>query len=280
MFEGVLRAFGVPMVGDRGGGEGAAPTFSRAPRLLPASPGWDLYAQRQKPQSHERQGGLDIFVGGGADDLMPGGGVMRSYSDSYAKQTGRPTRYLPNAQVGHIVDAIREGNSTGGPVNVVGHSWGGPDAYNAAAAAATDGLKIDNLVTLDPVSGPSRAVYGPPHATTWMNVYAAPAEPDYTDLITRLPPFSRKPSNLPVHEADQPVAVTRNHWDVAGMMCDSGARALLDGSRVLRADPSAAFDRPPTGSELHDNLPMMDWIKAREAQKPGPGAVVRRPGNR
>lgn len=278
MFGEVLRAFGVPMLRDRSDGEGPGPSrISRAPGLLPAPKPWDAYAQ-QPPPSREKQGGLDIFVGGGADDLMPGGGVMRSYADGYARQTGRPTRYLPNAQLAQIVDAIREGNATGGPVNIVGHSWGGPDAYNAAAAAATDGLTVDNLVTLDPVSGPSGAVYGPANAKTWMNVYAAPADPDYTDRITHLPPFSRKPSNLPVHEADQPVAVTRNHWDVGGMMRDSGARALLDSSRVAVADPSVAFDRPPTEAELHDNLPMMDWIQAREAQKRGPGAVARVPG--
>ena len=280
MFEEVLRAFGVP--GRKDSSDGARPDpsrISRAPGLLPAPQSWDACAH-QPPASRELQGGLDIFVGGGADDLMPGGGVMRSYSDDYAKQTGRPTRYLPNAQVAHIVDAIREGNATGGPVNIVGHSWGGPDAYNAAAAAATDGLKVDNLVTLDPVSGPIGAVYGAPHAKTWMNVYAAPAETDYTDLITHLPPLSRKPSNLPVHKADRPVAVARNHWDVAGMMRDSGARALLDGSRLWPADPSAAFDRPPTGSALHDDLPMIDWITAREAQERGHGAVVGVPGKR
>jgi pimeloyl-ACP methyl ester carboxylesterase len=221
---------------------------------------------------------LDIFVGGYLDNHMPGGGVMKGYADSYAKQTGRPTRYLPNGRIGQIADAIREGNADGGPVNLVGHSWGGPDVYDAAALATAKGLKVDNLITLDPVSGPSHAPHGPQHAGTWMNVVGSPSQPDRTDWITNFPGFSQKPSNLPIQQADQTVSVDRNHGDVDGMMRDSGARALLDRSRQLApADSTDADMSASRPGPLNDDLPMDDWIAARQAQMQQ-GAAASAPG--
>lgn len=297
-FEAQLRAFGIPMKDAPDGGAGdpvsgglalgdvapgdpasAFPPVDARPTFLPPKPTWDAYATPiPAPGAAPGQGGADIFVGGGGDDLMPGGGVMRGYADDYRAATGRPTVYLPNARIGHIVDAIRAGNFDGGPVNVVGHSWGGPDAYNAVAQATGQGLRVDNLITLDPVKGLIGEYDGPHGAGRWLNVQVAPSKPDYTDAITSIPPFSAKPSNLPTANADQDVQLDLNHRDVDAMMRLSGARDLLDQSRsanpppaVARsASPSAPRDPfvtgPPTAQDLHDNLPMMDWIRARQAQ--------------
>jgi pimeloyl-ACP methyl ester carboxylesterase len=227
---------------------------------------------------------MDIFIGGAADDVMPGGGVMRGYARSYGRETGRPTRYLPNGRIGRAEDAIRQGNADGGPVNVVGHSWGGPDAYNAVARARRDRLRVDNLITLDPVRGPGGALEGAEGAGAWMNVYASPTHPDYTDWITNFGPLSAKPSNLPTQQADEPVNVNLSHGDVDGMMEQSGARAVLDRSRQLGGAPSIKEDRqfgwPPSVQDLHDNLPMMDWIRRREAELRSRGATVGRTGRR
>ena len=97
---------------------------------------------------------LDIFIGGGADDLMPGGGVLRTYARDYAAATGREVRYLPNARVGRAKRLMRAAAASGRAVRIVGHSWGAPDAYRAVATLVAEGLPVDLLVTLDPIDGP------------------------------------------------------------------------------------------------------------------------------
>lgn len=216
----------------------------------------------------ERRGGADIFIGGGFDDL-PGFGVMRQYAEQYAAETGRPTLYFPNARTAAVVDAIARAAASGGPVNVIGHSYGGPDAYAAVARANRAGVRVDNLVTLDPVSGPSAAIRGVARPGTWMNVRAEADRPDQSDWIADRRPFSYKPSALPVEQADRAVSVRLNHRDVDEMMRQSGARALLDASRRSPADPGEVLSAPPTADELHDNLPMMEWMRRRQGDAGG-----------
>jgi thioesterase domain-containing protein len=266
MFEGTLRALGIPMLKDRQAepvagpqptlagmtsqDSSGTPQFSRAPGLLPPPPSWDAYA-RTPPPPRERQGGADIFIGGYLDDLWPGDGVMHDYASRYQKQTGRPTQYFRNDRVGQVVDAIRQADASGGPANVVGHSFGGPDAYNAAAAALRQGLPVANVITLDPVSGHDGAVNGALSGAHWLNVQATTDHPNFSDLITHVPLLSAKPSNLPTRYADQTATVPAHHEDVAPMMRASGARAPLDRSRQI--------------PDLNDSLTTSEWIRRRNA---------------
>jgi len=268
MFQGTLQALGIPMLKEREadppghqqptlagmtsqGGSGS-PQFSRAPGLLPPPPSWDAYAPSYPP-AREREGGADIFVGGFLDDLMPGGGVMHDYADRYQEQTGRPTRYLPNDRVGQVVEAIRQADTSGGPANVVGHSFGAPDAYNAAAVAVRQGLPVANVITLDPVSGPSGGVAGSLGGTPWLNVQATTRRANPSDMVTHIPFVSAKPSYLPVGDATHSVAVEAHHEDVDAMMRRSGARATLDRSR-----------------QIPDNLDTATWMRRRNAAVAGP----------
>jgi hypothetical protein len=59
-------------------------------------------------------------------------------------------------------------------------------------------------------------------------VVASPSAPDRSDALTRAPLLARKPSSLPVAQATRAVTLDLNHWDVVGMMRDSGARRLLE----------------------------------------------------
>jgi pimeloyl-ACP methyl ester carboxylesterase len=171
---------------------------------------------------------LDIFIGGGGDDLMPGGGVLRTYAREYAAETGREVRYIPNARVGRAMRLMRTALGGGRSVRVVGHSWGAPDAYRAVAALVAEGLSVDLLVTLDPVGGPFRRPRGVVAPTYWLNVVTVPPHPDRSDRLAHLPPFSRRGARLP-QSAQQLVMLPLHHWDVERMMSQSGARALLDG---------------------------------------------------
>jgi pimeloyl-ACP methyl ester carboxylesterase len=172
---------------------------------------------------------MDIFIGGGGDDLaFLGLGVLASYARRFAAETGRPVIYLPNARPGRVRRAIAEAAARGEPLSLVGHSWGGPDAWRAAAGAARRGLPVRALVTLDPVDGPLRRRFAGSLTCEWLNVVASPSAPDRSDALTRAPLLARKPSSLPVAQATRAVTLDLNHWDVAGMMHASGARRLIE----------------------------------------------------
>jgi pimeloyl-ACP methyl ester carboxylesterase len=172
---------------------------------------------------------VDIFIGGGGDDLaFLGLGVVRQYAARYAAETGRPVVYLPNARIGRAQRLIQAAVRAGEPVSVVGHSWGAIDAYVAVAAAARRGALAVTLVTLDPVSGPLRRPVAWRPGVFWLDVALAPSSPDRSDRLTNRHPWARKPSRLPLEAADQRVVLDLNHWDVGRMMRLSGARARLD----------------------------------------------------
>jgi len=177
---------------------------------------------------------MDIFIGGGGDDLTwLGLGVVRRYASNHATGTGRPALYIPNARPARLRQAIEAGASRGDVVNLIGHSWGAIDAFHAAANALRRGIAVANLVTLDPVSGPWRRPITWPGGAFWLNVCAAPSRPDRSDRLTRRRPFARKPSRLPLATADLNVTLDLHHWDVENMMRLSGARERLDRSAPL-----------------------------------------------
>lgn len=265
-----FSAFGAPAAAPRlQGGRPPFPSFSevrtsRAPGLLPERKLGD-YANWSKTTAplkrpKERGGGADIFIGGGLDDrkiplLAPGRlidkGVMRDYADRYRDETGRPTEYFGNAKTDKVLRAVREANATGGPVNVIGHSWGGTDAYNIAAQARREGLRIDNVVTLDPVGGGLGLAgrdLGKLSPGQWTNITANPRTVGLADLVAAI---GGKPSELPISEAGHYGSVRAGHEDVDAMM-QAGGRAVLDTSRRL--------------PEIDDNMPMPGWMAGRNAQ--------------
>ena len=172
---------------------------------------------------------MDIFVGGGGDDLSwLGLGVVRSYVADLPTVTRSPALCLPNARPARLRQTIVAAARTGDVVNLIGHSWGAIDAFQAAAWALRQGIDVANLITLDPVSGPWRRPPAWPGGAYWLNVCAEPSRPDRSDRLTQRRPFAHKPSRLPLRYADVTVTLDLHHWDVAGMMRLSGARSLLD----------------------------------------------------
>lgn len=250
-----FRQFGFPMPKPKPVRSERATIFDRFGALPPSSkPDERRRFAKWPPEVPESQRGTDIFIGGFGDDKDTDvTGALRQYKDAYARETGRRVAYFPNARTGEVVEAIRAANRAGGPVNVVGHSYGGPDAYNAAVRAGREGLRVDNVVTLDPVTAfdvpPER---GRP-AGTWTNVKAAPAAKDGSDRITNIRFLSMNPSRLPVSRADRAVAVAAHHGEVERMMTKSGAREALDASRRSRPDI------------LSDSQPIGVWMTTRNA---------------
>lgn len=172
---------------------------------------------------------IDIFVGGGGDDLSwLGLGVVRQYAAAFAARTGRSVIYLPNARPWALRRALRAGAEHGAVINLIGHSWGAVDAYEAAVWAAKRAVAVANLVTLDPVSGPLRRPSPWPGAAAWLNVALDPSEPDESDRIALRWPLAHKPSRLPLRDAAADLVLDLHHWDVGGMMRLSGAERRLE----------------------------------------------------
>lgn len=174
---------------------------------------------------------IDIFVGGGGDDLSwLGLGVVRQYATDFAARTGRPVAYLPNARPAALRRALRAAAGRAVAINLVGHSWGAVDAYEAAAWASRRDIAVANLVTLDPVSGPFRRPSAWPGAAAWLDVALAPSSLDDSDRIALRRPLAHKPSRLPLGAATTRLVLDLHHWDVAGMMRLSGAEDRLERS--------------------------------------------------
>lgn len=245
-FARTMRAFGLPTTPER-------KTLSNAD-LRPMT-----VRERFAGKGHD---GVDIFIGGGADDWHPilrlgSKGPMRQYAEDYRSETGRPTRYFPNSRPEKVLAAVRQAQRGGGPVNIVGHSWGATDAYNVAARAAREGLRIDNLATLDPVGGNLGVggVSGREAAGDWTNVKAVPRRRDF--VADGAATIGGKPSRVPVGQADSVRNVSATHGNVEVMMKRGGVRRRLDLSRAM-----------PRVEELHDGLTTPEWMRRRSAQKP------------
>jgi pimeloyl-ACP methyl ester carboxylesterase len=169
---------------------------------------------------------MDIFIGGGGDDLRwLGLGVVREFALTHAATTGSAVLYFPNGRPGRVIRAVKAGRAA--PVNLIGHSWGAIDAFRAAVTALNRGWTVANLITLDPVSGPFHRPERWPGGAYWLNVTLRPLEPDPSDRLTRLRPLAYKPSRLPLNHADREVILSLHHWDVEGMMRQSGALERL-----------------------------------------------------
>ena len=171
---------------------------------------------------------MEIFNGGGGDDLaFLNLGVLAHYARRYMAETGRPVAYVANARTTTLRRAIRLAAQAGEAVSLIGHSWGGPDAWRAAAWAARNGMSVSRVVTLDPVGGPLPRRFEGRLPVPWLNVDAQPSLPDRSDWLTSLRPYARKPSGLPIALATRNVVLDVNHRDVARMMELSGARQWL-----------------------------------------------------
>jgi pimeloyl-ACP methyl ester carboxylesterase len=187
---------------------------------------------------------VDIFIGGGGDDLaFLGLGVVADAARDRAAETGRPVLYFANGRLGRVRRAIAADSRRGENVCLVGHSWGGPDAWRAAAWAATRGLPVDALITIDPVAGPLHWIFKGELACPWLNVVAAPTTPDRSDRLTELRGLSRKPSGLPTVLATREVVLDLHHGNVAGMLALSDAWRWVDAARAQADDGGKSIAR-------------------------------------
>lgn len=152
-----------------------------------------------------------VVVGGGADGYTTSDfSGARAYADSFSNKkffTHLETKLRREA----VLRSIEE-RAKGGPIILVGHSWGGPQAYELARDLTDRGNSVIGLFTADPVSSkPS----GARPRTFWVNVAAASRSPNLSDHIAK---FGGKPSQLPVRTADIDATGAGHHEELASIM--------------------------------------------------------------
>jgi RHS repeat-associated protein len=162
---------------------------------------------------------IDIYVGGGGDDWLT------HQVENYA--AARNDQYYSWTQGSSIVAAIRDAAGRGEPVNVVGHSFGGAAAMSAVGQA---GVKVDTLITIDPVGGvlPS---FNALNVDKWVNVTADPDDWDRSDYIAWI--GGKTPTRI-TDRADEQVTSKQHHGAFPTMM-----REINGDGRLRESDREA-----------------------------------------
>lgn len=156
-----------------------------------------------------------FIVGGGLDGYGPG---QSDHADRLSRQYpgSTPLTHLRASyrQEQVLEEIIESYERTGRPIDLVGHSWGGPAAYDLALELSRRGIPVRTLVTADPVGRRGRSPLPP--EINWVNINADPRSPRSVDnLVAQV---GGKPSWLPVRNADANTVVAVDHLDLAGMI--------------------------------------------------------------
>jgi hypothetical protein len=170
-----------------------------------------------------------IYIGGGGD------GYFNSNVKAYAKRPGTTGNFFTHNRSGSIQNAIEAFHTLGRPVIIVGHSWGGEEALDAARFAIRRDIPVALLVTIDPVngSGSNSSIAGMRNmrenlSGLWVNVRATGYQTNHdgfdgdrwADLGGRMPSSHQQ-------QADVYIESNRNHGDFRGMMRDANIATMI-----------------------------------------------------
>lgn len=151
---------------------------------------------------------VNLFVGGLGDSRYL---AVKSYYDEKKSVLLNP-QYFTQDQRGKIINYIKS-LPEGSKINLIGHSWGGD---TAAEAAVHSGRKINLLITIDPVS------YFPPsfvdlkdQTNTWVDVNATAKGYHASDLASF---FGNGWGDSPSKYADLYISAPMHHAYFGEMM--------------------------------------------------------------
>jgi pimeloyl-ACP methyl ester carboxylesterase len=175
---------------------------------------------------------LVIFVGGGGDAKS---GIVSGFEDSLAVRTElghRGTAYFANDEQAAIIARINaEPQET--RIVLVGHSWGGDTAAQAAAALGQQGRPVDTLVTVDPVGrGLSDDYLRRVRAGSreWVNIHARAAVRDRSDAIADA---GGRYGDWPRAHATRHIEAPLNHGDFDGLLRSNDPASVSGFRRIL-----------------------------------------------
>ena len=133
-----------------------------------------VYASNNPLSIIDPLGLYDVFIGGNFDSHSR---IVKTYQLNFAvKYSGRQTNYFQWHQQEEIIADIHEfmRQNPGESINLIGHSYGGTTAANVAEALAVDGVRIETLITIDPVSRWWSRSSNAGNVDYWVNVLADP----------------------------------------------------------------------------------------------------------
>lgn len=166
----------------------------------------------------------DIYIGGASDYNSR---IVASYAErQVAAHPNRSILYFSGGDRHGIAQAI-ETTPRGEPLNIAGHSLGGAEAIRQANAT---NRHVDNLITIDPVDLPGRAVspnLSLENVGTWTNVTANPTTSDGSDRVAAL---GGKVDASVTNQADQNISSSAHHGQFDQMMRDSRAGRAIERS--------------------------------------------------
>ena len=172
----------------------------------------------------------DIYIGGGGDAIT---GIVRGFADRQRDANpGRDIRYFSYSDIGGIDRALREPVQPGEPLNLIGHSWGGSVAIERAA---TPGVEIDNLITIDPVGAVDQH-FELDNVGNWVNVMAEPSAEgrEFGDLVASVGRAFGTTSPQVLGQADVTLQSTASHGHFRSMMDEANAVDILNQSYKRR----------------------------------------------
>lgn len=174
-----------------------------------------------------------VFVGGGGDRWFTRqvAGYSEGLRDQFPALAGVRTEHFDWDQEGRIERFIRA-QPSGTSVRLVGHSWGGDTAAKVAAALGQDGIRVDMLVTVDPVGNndadrPAAIAEARQGARRWINIRAGGPWWEQSNIVARIGGRWGGDARGTVDAFEESPA---SHGNFAGMMLQrvGGGRTVLE----------------------------------------------------
>lgn len=198
------------------------------PTRYPLQPGVPI--DHEMALHYARALGIDvnapIFIGGGGETYLQNPGIVQTYVGD--RGSGN---YYRHYQADRVYSAMEVMWALGKPIIIIGHSWGGDRAIEAAFRALRRGMPVAMLVTADPITGAGgRGMFGPENHSpsdyarlsrelggVWVNIPATAYRraPDTSDTIARVGGRLRSED---AGRADVSIPADVHHFDFRGMM--------------------------------------------------------------
>jgi RHS repeat-associated protein len=176
------------------------------------------YAEDDPVNSDDPTGNVDIYIGGLADRRF-----QPVYSYYLAQKAAHPDReilYFEWSDTAKVMNAVTWASLQNEPVNLISHSWG---TYTALTVAHGSNVRIDNLITVDPVSR-SGNYSRPKNVGYWLNIVAGGGK-NSSDIVAAIGGKLGA-----IQGADESKTVDASHADFGIMMQRGGGVARREES--------------------------------------------------
>jgi RHS repeat-associated protein len=138
---------------------------------------WYNYVHGDPVNNVDHTGKTTVFITGGGEMSGLSYPAIRDYvTNVFSKDF--PNEYVMIVDHAHwdISQIENAADYYGGSLNIVGYSWGGPEAMKMAGQLAKDGFDVSNLITIDPV-GNCHCDLNSDTADRWTNIFTVGHDP-------------------------------------------------------------------------------------------------------